>query len=70
MAIKFELLKESKDSKARLGKLHTPHGIIETPIFMPVGTRATVKAMTPEEVKDLGFELEEKQGDLRIKFTD
>ena len=57
MAIKFELIKESKDSKARLGKLYTPHGIIETPIFMPVGTRATVKAMTPEEVKDLGAQI-------------
>ncbi|MFA7412606.1 MAG: tRNA guanosine(34) transglycosylase Tgt, partial [Tissierellaceae bacterium] len=53
MAIKFELLKEARDSKARLGKLHTPHGVVETPIFMPVGTRATVKAMTPEELKDL-----------------
>ena len=53
MAIKFELLKESKECMARLGKIHTPHGVIETPIFMPVGTRATVKAMTPEELKDL-----------------
>lgn len=57
MGIKFELLKESKDTKARLGKLHTPHGVIETPIFMPVGTRATVKSMTPEEVKDLGAQI-------------
>lgn len=57
MAIRFELLKESKDSMARLGRLHTPHGVIETPIFMPVGTRATVKAMTPEEVKDLGAQI-------------
>lgn len=57
MAINFELLKESKDSKARLGKLHTPHGAIETPIFMPVGTRGTVKAMTPEEVRDLGAQI-------------
>ena len=57
MAIKFELLKEAKDCKARLGKLYTPHGVIETPVFMPVGTRATVKAMTPEEVKDLGAQI-------------
>jgi queuine tRNA-ribosyltransferase len=57
MAIKFELIKEAKDSKARLGKLYTPHGVIETPIFMPVGTRATVKAMTPEEVKGLGAQI-------------
>lgn len=57
MAIKYELLKEAKDSKARLGLLHTPHGVIETPTFMPVGTRATVKAMTPDEVKDLGAQI-------------
>lgn len=57
MAIEFELLKESKECKARLGKLKTPHGEIETPIFMPVGTRATVKTMTPEEVKDLGAQI-------------
>jgi len=54
MAIKFELIKESKKTKARLGKLYTPHGVVETPVFMPVGTRATVKGMTPEETKELG----------------
>ncbi len=57
MAIKFELVKEDKDTRARLGRIHTPHGVIETPVFMPVGTRATVKAMTPEEVKSLGAEI-------------
>ena len=57
MAFEFELIKEDKETKARLGKFHTPHGIIETPIFMPVGTRATVKAMTPEEVKELGAQI-------------
>lgn len=50
----FDLLKTSSDTKARRGRFHTPHGVIETPVFMPVGTKATVKAMTPEEVKDLG----------------
>lgn len=50
---KFELLKESKECKARLGKIHTNHGVIETPIFMPVGTKATVKTMTPEELKEI-----------------
>ena len=50
MAIKYELIKECKQTKARLGKVHTPHGVIETPVFMPVGTQATVKAMTPEEL--------------------
>jgi len=57
MAITYELIKEASDSKARLGKIHTPHGTIDTPIFMPVGTRATVKTMTPEEVKDLGAQI-------------
>ena len=46
----YELIK--KDGNARLGKLTTPHGIIETPVFMPVGTQATVKSMTPEELKE------------------
>lgn len=54
---KYELLKESKESKARLGKIYTDHGEIETPIFMPVGTRATVKTMTPEELKDIGAQI-------------
>ena len=41
---RFELLKTSKKSKARLGVVHTDHGDVTTPIFMPVGTEATVKA--------------------------
>lgn len=57
MAIEFELIKESSECNARLGKLNTPHGVIETPIFMPVGTKATVKAMTPEEVEKLGAQI-------------
>ncbi len=57
MAIEFKKIKDATDSNARLGELKTPHGIIETPIFMPVGTRATVKAMTPEEVRDLGAQI-------------
>jgi len=52
-AIKYELIKKDKKTGARLGKLHTPHGIIETPIFMPVGTQATVKTMSPEELKEM-----------------
>ena len=44
---RFELLKTSKKSKARLGVVHTDHGDVTTPIFMPVGTEATVKAVTP-----------------------
>lgn len=52
-AIKYEIIKEDKKTGARLGRLHTPHGIIETPIFMPVGTQATVKTMSPEELKEM-----------------
>ncbi len=50
---KFELLKTCKQSGARLGLLHTPHGVIETPCYMPVGTQATVKAMTPRDLLDV-----------------
>ena len=50
-AIVYELLHEDKNSGARRGIVHTPHGDIETPIFMPVGTQATVKSMTTEEIK-------------------
>ncbi|MTI47793.1 tRNA guanosine(34) transglycosylase Tgt [Sporosalibacterium faouarense] len=57
MAIKYELIKEASDCNARLGKITTPHGEIETPIFMPVGTKATVKAMTPEELKDINSQI-------------
>ena len=51
-AITYELLHEDKNSGGRRGIVHTPHGDIETPIFMPVGTQATVKSMTPEELKE------------------
>ncbi|WDC83644.1 tRNA guanosine(34) transglycosylase Tgt [Caloramator sp. mosi_1] len=56
-AIRYELIKTCKQSGARLGRLHTPHGVIETPIFMPVGTQATVKTMTPEELKEIGAQI-------------
>jgi len=52
MKIKYELNK--KDGNARLGKIITNHGIVKTPMFMPVGTCATVKTLTPEQVKDCG----------------
>ena len=52
MKIKYELLKQS--GKARYGLLHTNHGDFETPMFMPVGTLATVKTLTPEQVKSCG----------------
>ncbi|MDO4870432.1 MAG: tRNA guanosine(34) transglycosylase Tgt [Bacillota bacterium] len=56
-AVTFELLKTDNRTKARRGRLTTPHGEIETPIFMPVGTAATVKAMKPEQVKALGAQI-------------
>lgn len=55
--IDFKILKKSRDSNARIGELTTPHGVVETPVFMPVGTRATVRAMTPEEVRSLGGQI-------------
>lgn len=57
MAIRYEHIKTCKQTGARLGKIHTPHGTIDTPIFMPVGTLATVKTMTPEELADLGSQI-------------
>jgi queuine tRNA-ribosyltransferase len=53
-AVHLEILKEDARTRARLGKLHTPHGVIETPVFMPVGTQGTVKTITPEEIKEIG----------------
>src|ERR1700720_1640958 len=51
----FELLAE--EGGARRGRLHTAHGMIDTPAFMPVGTQATVKALTPDEVRELGAQV-------------
>ena len=48
---------QAQDGKARAGKIETSRGTIHTPIFMPVGTLGTVKAMTPEELKDIGAEI-------------
>ena len=53
----FKLLKTAKGSKARIGRIKTSHGEIQTPIYMPVGTQGSVKAMTPEELKELGVEI-------------
>ena len=52
-ALQFEVKKVDPRTGARLGVLHLPHGDVETPVFMPVGTQATVKAMTPDELKDM-----------------
>ena len=56
-AVTFELIKTDPKTRARRGRLHTPHGTVETPVFMPVGTAATVKAMRPEQVEELGAEI-------------
>lgn len=56
-AVTYEFIKKDKHTNARRGRIHTPHGSIETPVFMPVGTAATVKAMRPEEVKAIGAEI-------------
>src|ERR1700734_3614062 len=55
MSISFSLV--ATDGSARSGLLRTPHGIVETPIFMPVGTQATVKGLTPQMVRDAGAQI-------------
>ena len=54
MKIKYELLQNDTKTKARHGLLHTNYGTYETPMFMPVGTQATVKTLSPEEIKEIG----------------
>ena len=56
-AFSFEVLNTSSISHARRGRLYTPHGVVETPVFMPVGTRATVKTLSQEELEQLGFQI-------------
>jgi queuine tRNA-ribosyltransferase len=56
MAFRFELRKKDK-SGARLGRLHTPHGIVDTPAFMPVGTQGTVKGLTQYALEELGVQI-------------
>ncbi|MDU2545553.1 MAG: tRNA guanosine(34) transglycosylase Tgt, partial [Finegoldia magna] len=54
---KFTLEKKSSQCKARTGTIETNHGVIKTPVFMPVGTRATVKAMNNDELKSIGSQI-------------
>jgi queuine tRNA-ribosyltransferase len=71
----FTVVAEDPGSKARTGRLVTPHGAAETPVFMPVGTLAAVKALTPDQVKETGstiilcntFHLHERPGEERIE---
>ena len=55
MALLFQLL--HTDGTARAGRLKTPHGIVETPVFMPVGTQATVKGLTPDQLEAAGAQI-------------
>lgn len=56
-AVRYELIKEDPHTHARAGILHTPHGDIETPVYMPVGTKATVKAMLPENLLQMDAQI-------------
>jgi len=56
-AVWYELIKEEKHTGARLGILHTPHGSFPTPMYMPVGTLATIKGLSPEELKGMGADV-------------
>lgn len=56
-AVTYELIKTCKQTGARLGRVHTPHGSFDTPAFMPVGTQASVKGMSPHEMKEVGAEI-------------
>lgn len=55
MTIQFELL--ARQGAARRGRMHTPHGVVQTPMFMPVGTQATVKGLTPDQVEACGAQI-------------
>lgn len=55
--VRFELIHRDPETGARVGRLHTPHGIVETPTFMPVGTAGSVKSMLPEEVASTGAQV-------------
>ncbi|HQG83566.1 MAG TPA: tRNA guanosine(34) transglycosylase Tgt [Syntrophales bacterium] len=57
MSFSFELIKTSADSRARLGRMTTAHGEVRTPVFMPVGTQGTVKAMAPDRLEEAGAEI-------------
>ena len=57
----FEILHRSKKSRARVGRIHTPHGIIDTPNFVAVGTNGTVKALDNALLHDIGLQLRKEQ---------
>ena len=53
----FEIVASASDSPARVGRLTTPHGVVDTPAFIPVGTAGSVKSLTPDEVRELGAQI-------------
>lgn len=55
--IKFKIIKKRSETKARITNFETAHSIIETPVFMPVGTQATVKTLTSDEIDEMGFKI-------------
>ena len=55
--MKFEVIAKDGGTQARTGRLTTPHGTVDTPVFMPVGTAGSVKGVTPEEVRDSGAQI-------------
>ena len=55
--LKFTILAHDRESQARLGRIETPHGVFDTPSFMPIGTRAAVKGLTPQQVKSTGAQI-------------
>ena len=57
MVVNYELVAEDRKTGARAGLLYTPHGVFKTPMFMPVGTQATVKTVTPEELEEMGAQI-------------
>lgn len=54
---RFRVIEEDKKTKARVGEIVTPHGVIKTPAFVPVGTQASIKSLTPEEIREVGVQL-------------
>ena len=57
MATVFDITHTDSGARARTGVLHLPHGDVQTPVFMPVGTNATVKALTKDDLEEIGFEI-------------
>ncbi len=53
----FEIEKKQKNSRARAGVFHTPHGNIETPVFVPVATQASIKAVPPKDLREIGVQV-------------